>query len=180
MEKNFRVKPGMFCYEDRTFSEELVTGKTVSGIVGYVEAHRALVVCLHEKKLPWSSSGLMVFDIRLVRNGKAATEKILKAMQNSDSLSEAALWCVEYHQDGVNKGEAFLPFDDELQKLSEHYFTINRALKCLKMPEMDGWHWSSRECNFGEVWKVRMYNGHAWYEDKTALRHVRPVFWVAF
>ena len=72
------VNVGQFCYDDKTFSTDLIEQKTVSGIVSYVERKRALIVGLRSIELPWSSDFLQVCETRNLTDGKEATRLILE------------------------------------------------------------------------------------------------------
>ena len=54
------VLPGMYVYADGSISAELITGRQVKAVVGYVEGKTVYAVCLKAKELPWSSDCLEV------------------------------------------------------------------------------------------------------------------------
>ena len=110
-EKIQKKKIGMFYYaEDKSFSEELIPNKTVSGVVGYVDETgvHGLIVLLHQKLLFWANAGLF-FDMPNGLSGKENTRLILNVAKDNWIAAEAAEYCVEYAVDGVKTGEAFCP-----------------------------------------------------------------------
>ena len=49
-----KVLPGMYVYADGLISAELITGRWVKAVVGYVEGKTVYGICLKAKELPWS------------------------------------------------------------------------------------------------------------------------------
>lgn len=144
-------EPGMFYYANQTFSKELIAGQIVSGIVGFVEKSRALVVGLDERKMSFE-----------------------------EFREEAIRWCYEYNKNGVQRGEAFLPSLQNWDFLLSQKEAINRALKVLSVPLLDGCYWSSTEVqrNSDRAWAIRVGDGKHLDCLKRDEFSVRPVFWV--
>ena len=86
------VLPGMYVYVDGLISAELITGRQVKAVVGYVEGKTVYAVCLKAKELPWSSDCLEVKAFRDMTDGKKATRKILAAAKRQRKNAEAAQW----------------------------------------------------------------------------------------
>lgn len=153
-----RVLPGMYVYADGLISAELITGRQVKAVVGYVEGKTVYAVCLKVKQLPWSSDWLEVEASRDMTSGKEATHSILAAAKQKGEKAEAAQWCHDYAYDGVIQGEAFLPSKAELGKLYANKEAINKSLRALNAIELDGWFWSSTEYSSLSVWYFLMSN----------------------
>ena len=173
-----KITVGMFCYQDRTFSQNLVEGKVVSGIAAFVAGNKVLVVGLREGKLPWSSDKLEVKESQRLIDGLKSTQKILALARKSGKKAEAAQWCHEYMADGVIKGEAFLPSKAELEKLLSNKAKINDSLKKLNLALLENWYWTSTEFTPHDSWQVFGESGHVDYAYKHFSYSVRPVFWI--
>ncbi len=52
------VLPGMYIYVDGLISAELITGRQVKAVVGYVEGRQFMGFASRRKELPWSSDCL--------------------------------------------------------------------------------------------------------------------------
>lgn len=172
---------GMFYYEDNTFSFKRIANKVVSGIVVYVEASRALIVCLEEKRLVWSTDSVAIYLNRKELSGYEATQNILKEISSCHQKAEAAKWCAEFAQNGVKQGEAFLPSTYELIKISDNRERINKALKELDLVSLSGLYWSSNEANETSAILVRLADAQKQVFPKDRVGgFVRPVFWREF
>ena len=154
------VLPGMYVYADGLISAELITGRWVKAVVGYVEGKTVYAVCLKAKELPWSSDCLEVKASRDLTDGKEATAVILAAAKQKRGKAEAAQWCHDYAEDGVIQGEAFLPSLTELEKLFANKAAINVSLKALGAALFERWYWSSTEGTNTSAWKFSMNYGY--------------------
>ena len=169
------VCSGMFVYADGLISSKIIEGRQIKAVVGYVERNRALAVCLHEVRLPWSSDRLEVQTGNMV-NGLKATRIILETAHQRHHTAEAAQWCYNYNQYGVQKGEAFLPSIDEWEKLFTNKTAINASLKALGVALLDGWYWSSIEYSYNHAWYFDIGNGYKFSHYKNNVSYaVRPV-----
>jgi len=153
------IRSGMYVYDDNFISAELIVGRQVKAVVGYVEEDTVYAVCLRQAQMPWSSGFLAVKETQTMHSGKEATLKILETAETSGKTAEAAQWCHEYTYDGVKKGEAFLPSIDELKKLYKSKGAINNALKKIRADLLKGRIWSSSEYVFYGVWLQNFING---------------------
>ena len=166
-EKIQKKKVGMFYYaEDKSFSEELIPNKTVSGVVFHVDetGEHGLVVLLHQVQLPWSSDELYVFKTNKL-NGKKNTRYILKTAKRLGQKAEAAEYCANYAYDSVNAGEAFLPSIDELEYLYKNKRLVNEKLALIDGADLlDGWYyWSSSDnSNFNIALSQSFYSGRVY------------------
>lgn len=177
------LAPGMYVYADGLISSEIIKGRQIMAIVGFVSQSKVLAVCLRQARLNWSSAYVetRLEDTGEMRDGKEATRILVNRVRAMGFNAEAAEWCFEYDQDGVKKHEAFLPSVLELGHIYFNCKVINASLRALHAELLDGWYLSSCSCshNFHCVWKSRMSDGNVYYqgkdvsEDKRAL--VRPV-----
>lgn len=194
-----RILPGMYVYADGLIYPEIIEGRQVKAVVGYVEWETVYAICLKEKRnLPWSSDHLAVevsrnmtsgqiattmrldivypYSLVFITNGQKATAKILAVAKQKRKNAEAARWCHNYAEDGIRKGEAFLPSLDELEKLYENKKVINKSLKALNAGEFDGWYWSSTEYTNTRGWFFCMVYGQSgWISKSFKYYSVRPV-----
>ncbi len=171
-----KVLPGMYVYADGLISAELITGRWVKAVVGYVEGKTVYAVCRQQKILPWCSSDWLVTSAQKMTSGKEATLRILESAKERGVKAEAAQWCHDYDYDDVVQGEAFLPLASELDKLSANKEAINKSLRALNASELVAWYWSSTDYNHRFAWKINMGSGFLYQEQKiTFYNYVRPV-----
>lgn len=171
-----KVLPGMYVYADGLISAELITGRWVKAVVGYVEGKTVYAVCLQQKILPWCSSDWLVTSAQKMTSGKEATLRILESAKERGVKAEAAQWCHDYDYDDVVQGEAFLPLASELDKLSANKEAINKSLRALNASELVDWYWSSTDFNHRFAWQINMGSGFLYREHKiTFYNYVRPV-----
>ena len=177
-----KIKVGMFYYaEDKSFSEELIPNKNVSGVVGYVDesGEHGLIVLLHQLELQWLNQRLSV-GLSDVLSGKENTLLILDFAGKQGLMAEAVEYCTEYSYDGVEIGEAFLPSIDELKRLYENKQLVNDKLALTKGVDLfsNKYYWSSSENSYTYAWRLCFGNGRVDYDDKVGIAYVCPV--VAF
>ena len=171
-----QVLPGMYVYADGLISTELIAGRQVKAVVGYVEDKTVYAVCLQEEYLPWSGDWLEAGVTQNMTDGQKATRKILEISRKQRQKAEAAQWCYDYAEDGVKQGEAFLASIDEWKKLFVNAVAINVSFKALSAALLEGWYWSSTECNNIGAWKFGVsYGGRAYYGKYNNYIYVRPV-----
>lgn len=139
------IFPGMFVYTDGLIYPTVISGRQIKAIVAHVEDRTVLAACLKRMKLPWSSDGLRVEVTADLTDGKEATRKILEVVRKSKKQAEAAQWCHDYAESGVQPGEAFLPSMQELIKLNMRSDLINGAFATLRLPLLWGRFLSSNE-----------------------------------
>lgn len=170
------VTPGMFVYVDGLISSEIIEGRQIKAVIGYVDGSDVLAVCLHEAKLPWASKWLEVPETEEMLSGKKATHKILEIAQKEHTKAEAAQWCYNYDRDGVKRGEAFLPSITELEQLCANGVAINASLNALGVALLDGWYWSSTGYGNNYAWLLSMNNGgKSNFSKNEDMYYVRPV-----
>ena len=171
--------PGMYYYSDGTISADVIQGKQISGVVGWVDesGRHGLVLGLREAKLPWSSDYLVV-NLPKNADGKENTRLILEAAHQQNKKAEAAEWCAAYAFDGIHAGEAFLPGKAELVKIFKSFDAIQNALEKINQPwlEEDDWYWSSSEGTNRRAWRGRPSDGYmSYYGNKNYSASVRCV-----
>lgn len=176
-ESKSAILPGMFIYADNLIFPELILGRQVKAVVGYVENNIAYGVCLHRTILPWfnysfTPSGsiwarnvkLEVPETRKILNGQEATSKILNACSQYPDAEVAACWCANYCGDGVARGEAFLPSIFEAKKVIANETLINESFTKLGVSSLVGMLSSTESDNADRVLGIntllgRFYNG---------------------
>lgn len=132
------VLPGMYVYTDGLIYPEIIEGRQIKAVVGYVDGSEVLAVCLKERKLPWGPQRM--------------------------SLGEPSAydWCGNYREDGVERGSAFLATAPQLKRIAESGEVINASLRALPETamELDGWYWSDdADTEYGCVSIVHMPKG---------------------
>lgn len=174
-----KVTPGMFVYTDGLISSEIIEGRQIKAVVGYVDGSEALAVGFEVEGIVWSCGGLLgVKASRKKTKGQEATREILECSSKAEEKAVAALWCYNYNQDGVQRGEAFLPSLDELKKLSENRDAINDSLEALDMPYFSSVYWSSNEKDTGTAMTLNVSSGESAPCAKYHPLRVRPVILV--
>lgn len=175
------LAPGMYVYADGLISSEIIKGRQIMAIVGFVSQSKVLAVCLRQARLNWSSAYVetQLEDTQKMRNGKEATRVLVDKVRAMGFNAEAAEWCFEYDQDGVKRHEAFLPSLLELGHIFSNCQVINASLQALHAGRLDDWYLSSCSYDFYNAWVLKMSDGTVGYRgknlraDKCAL--VRPV-----
>lgn len=149
------IYPGMFVYTDGLIYPEIIPERQVKAVVIRVDGQMFLAACLKRMKLRWSSNGLRVEVTSDLADGKEAIRKILEVVRKSKKQAEAAQWCHDYAENGVQPGEAFLPSMQELIKLNMCSDLVNGAFTKLGLPLLWGWFLSSNE---NDVAHVKSFN----------------------
>ena len=171
-------EPGMFCYSDKTFSKELIDGKIVSGIVGLVKEQKAMVISLQEKKCLWSTGYAFFTEGVIIDDGEEATHLIFEKAKARDLHVDALQWCLSFSENGIAKGEAFLPSLQEWEDIYSSMEEINQALGLLGLSKLSGGYWASSEASNKSAWYWQMKDGTSNFCLKCKSKKVRPVFWV--
>lgn len=175
------LAPGMYVYADGLISSEIIKGRQIMAIVGFVSQSKVLAVCLRQARLNWSSAYVetQLEDTQKMQSGKEATRVLVDKVRAMGFNAEAAEWCFEYDQDGVKRHEAFLPSVLELGHIFSNRQVINASLQALHAGRLDDWYLSSCSYDFYNAWVLKMSDGTVGYRgknlraDKCAL--VRPV-----
>lgn len=153
------VFPGMYVYANGLISSEIIEGRQIKAVVGYVAGNTVYAVCLRETELPWSSDGLQVPEVQNMAGGREATFKILEAAREQKKSAEAAQWCYDYAEDGVKRGEACLPSILEQSMLSVNTDKIKAALRRLGIVLFGDLYASSNEYDACSSWAFSMFDG---------------------
>lgn len=170
-----KVTPGMFVYVDGLISSEIIEGRQIKAVIGYVEGSEALAIGFEVDGIPWSSGLLGVKASRRMTKGQEATREIMECSSKAEETAGAAWWCCSYNKDGVKRGEAFLPSLDELKKLSENRDAINASLEALNMPYFSSVYWSSNEKDTGTAMALDVSSGKSYVYAKYNPYRVRPI-----
>ena len=162
------LSPGMYVYADGLISSEIIKGRQIMAIVGFVSQSKVLAVCLRQTRLNWSSAYVetRLDDTDGMRSGKEATRVLVNKVRAMGFNAEAAEWCFEYDQDGVKKHEAFLPSLLELGHIFSNRKVINASLQALHAELLGGWYLSSCSYDFYNAWVLKMSDGTIGYRGK--------------
>ena len=207
MKKKNTPKIAMFCYEDGTFSKELIENKVLTGIVGYVGKYVRRVLCLSLKAafLPWSSD---TFDLHQAKHEIAGellnfsfsvTQKekrdalfccskvyvfeigrLLQEAQKQGKKAEALNYCFNFCENGLKKGDAFMANIDWLEIVLKRSEVLNRAFEKIGLPKLSGCYWAATEANWRDAYFYDVEKQKADYAEKTVLKSVLPMFWVEY
>ena len=141
------ARPGMYYYSDGMISSEVIQGKQISGVVGWVDesGEHGLVLGLREVRLPWCADDLWcaAYDFDGVRRGKAflpSRDELVKMFKNLDAVQKA------------------------LEKIN------------MPLLAQYKWYWSSSEYLNYTAWRVRPSDGGMDNYDKGSFTRVRCVF----
>lgn len=145
-----QILPGMYVYADGLIYPEIIPGRQIKAVVGYVDGSEVLAVCLHMNVLPLFCS--------------------------IECKKTASQWCSNYVEDGVKQGEAFIPSLEQLEKLYKFREAIETAFKALELPSAFGSStWSSTDKDYAHAWGVNFINGERYTWDKRGYGYVCPV-----
>lgn len=179
---------GDIMYSDKTFSTELIKGKTPIGVV-FDDANH-LAVALDQTSLYWSTERVDIPTLEncgepssCSTNGKQNTATIIAYATSSGKTGKypAAEYCTSYkpstvYQDEVwyAEGQWFLPSMKELQTLYNNKAVVNASLQKVNAVILfSNNYWSSTESSNNRAWLLS--SGNASYGSKNANLYVRPV-----
>lgn len=169
---------GMFYYaEEKLFSPFLLAGKVVSGVVVYVDesSQHGLIASLRQKVMQWSRD---YFFIEVDEgSGIANTALINKIARRMRCYADAAQYCFAFALDGIKAGEAFLPSEQELEKVRVNLEEVNHALRQIKRADLfdDVYYLSSTTRTSGGAVRMNLFNGDVRCDVKNYVGHcVRP------
>ena len=144
-----KVEPGMFWYEDNTFSRERVLGKKIKAIVElvqngiiYGDLTASELFDIKEEMLDWE-------------NAKAFIEKFSYPCQKN----EMVVW---YER-------------KQLEKVYRTYKLVKEVFCKIGKPFRKGFCWSSTESDSTSAWGLNVSSGHRDYYHKYSSLCVRPV-----
>ncbi len=140
--------PGMYYYSDGTISADVIPGKQLSGVVGWVDdsGHHGMVLGLQETELSWSNSSRWCcrYAFDGIRAGMAflpSKHELVKIFKNLDAIQKA------------------------LEKIYQP-----------RLKEND-WYWSSSAYLDCSTWVVRPSNGNINNYDRSYSYRARCI-WV--
>ena len=136
------IRPGMYYYSDRTISADIIKGKRLSGVVGWVDGtgRHGLVLGLRETEVLWVAS--LKWCTKYAFDGIQAGEAFLPSR---DEL--------------VKIFKSFDAIQNALKKIDQP-----------RLKEKD-WYWSSSEYNYDYAWYVSPSKGDISYIDKKSNGH---------
>ena len=173
-------KRGSYLYSDKTCSTQLISAKTVIGVIFTDPSitSRRIAVALKpgggtwidtSKCSQWSNVATCTFDVPTltnhtspleVDNGKANTKIIASYCQEIGASCPAAETAYSYKTAGTSAGDWYLPSTVELEWLFSEKATIDKSLVSVGALDLYAacYVWSSEERLSSEAW--------TWYEAK--------------
>ncbi len=176
------LQVGAILYSDKTFSSDVVTGKTPIGVV--FDVNKRLAVTLEQSGLmPWGvPTGIYSFPncdveerLSCGTDGKTNTAAIIAFGKTESWEFPAAEYCNEYKTPGTEAGDWFLPSYSQLWEIYQNKDRINATLQKLGKPAMDGTTWSSTQVNLGLAMMLDVSDASYFAVAKPMYAHVRPV-----
>ena len=176
MEKKERlIEVGMFYYaKDRAFSKQLLSGKRVSGVVGYVDetGQHGLIVTLHQKVGEWANEHTYDADDYYVPQCAASKQRSCIVwyifQQKTKNLhdvrcTDSSVICYNYSENGIRQGEAFLGNKEEMSLICQNRYQINQALSLIPGAELlhPSYYWTG-SLNFLEKDEECLCKAYAW------------------
>ena len=143
------VEPGMFWYEDNTFSDVRLTSKKIKAVVELVEdgviygdLTASELLDIEEQKMPWDEA-------------KRFIEEFSYPCQENEKI----VW-----------------YDiGRLEKVYGIYEVVRQAFYRVGKPFREICFWSSTECSSTNAWLLTFNLGGRWSGHKCASGYVRPV-----
>ena len=143
------VEPGMFWYDDNTFSYERLTSKKIKAVVELVEngviygdLTASELSDIKEQKLPWDDA-------------KRFIEEFSYPCQENEKI----VW-----------------YDiGQLEKVYSTYELVKQAFYRVGKPFRKGYYWSSTETSSTNALVLHFLSGDRWYYLKYGSDYVRPV-----
>ncbi len=155
----------MFYYaSNRAFSKQLLPGKQVSGVVGYVDetGQHGLIVTLHQIYQTWADPVLdtpcpSVYYLGI--GGWMQTRSFLRYLKRAEKrgpyyqkripLVKGQIilhYCLQYNRDGIRAREAFVPSTEEMELIKENKEKINASLFLIGDADLlhDAKYWTAR------------------------------------
>ena len=171
-----KKKVGMFYYaEDKSFSEQLLSGKRVSGVVGYVDetGQHGLIVTLHQKVGEWANEHTYDADDYYVPQCAASKQRSCIVwyifQQKTKNLhdvrcTDSSVICYNYSKDGIRQGEAFLGNKEEMSLICQNRYQINQALSLIPDAELlhPSYYWTGTLDPDNRRADGSFYRLHAW------------------
>lgn len=174
------VFPGMYCYADGTVSSKPeLNGQKACGVVAFVRKHEYFAFGMTQEELPFSSDELFYEKVWEKYNGKDATYFIAERAKAEGKHAEAVQFCLNYAEEGFEKGKAFLPSKYESLAASQFYKIISKSFEKIGAPAMDygTMYWTSSGLCFYPIWlRGYGYNFGFGFVPESRKCMVRPMF----
>lgn len=146
--KENEIKVGWYAFEGGNFSPYPDAYLNCLGVVAWLnpnkftrKGQRGLILMPEEIAAAWSNE---YCDIDTNKNdGYRNTQKILAFGRTNQVKFPAAEWCATYSENGIKSGMAFMPAQNQLQKMMCHSNEINEALSQIGGDLLKDWCWSS-------------------------------------
>ena len=171
---------GDIAYSDGSVSAYYDSAKKPVGIVIEVTNNVVTkIVSLKEVECEWCEKKITTYT-----DSEIDGMKNLVVIQNIDGWEEkypAFKWCDDYTDESGNS-DWYLPAKDELKQLCKVKQYVNAAIDKIIAGgdsatniDINGYYWSSSECNFEDSWTYRFTSGVAMAVSKVTTHSVRAV-----
>ena len=151
-EVTFPVAPqvGDYFYSDKTYSKNLNTGKTLIGIVFWVNSadpFKGKIVSSDQGYLlAWSTENVLIPGAKSETDGAANTAAITSYSGYTAAKYPAVAWCVAKNTPAIAGINWYMPAQAEVETLNANYDAVyNASIKLgyeLRL-RYDGYYWSS-------------------------------------
>lgn len=131
----FRPQIGDIVYSDKTWSKDVIEGKTAVGVITDVRSRDFDFIALHENKnLAWSTTLVLVSDIPIISD-KTVAKLDFKGLNNTKGIlaqlgsnAPAATFCKNYSTQGFPSGSWYLPSCGQMYTAFINKDTINSSI----------------------------------------------------
>ena len=164
-EDDVRSRTQLFWYafEGKNFSPDPYAYPNCQGVVGWInsnidapEGDRVYVVLPEQEKMFFSEGYYNVGTNKY--DGRRNTKDLIEFGKKRGVKFQAAEYAYNYTKNGVKKGEAFLPAEEQLNKVIYNYVGVRKALRLIG-GTFEGWLMSSSEIDHNNVWEVKTQTG---------------------
>lgn len=142
---------------------------TKQGVVFAVsdDGRHGKIISIDQTETQWCKESNNAVGVLSISNGKANTDAI---MARKDAPNYPAFtWC------RAKGNEWYLPSKEELELLSKVMDEVNKTLQDKSMGVLEGFYWSSTECDEFCAWSVLMYDSYTYNYGKINRDYVRAV-----
>lgn len=147
---------GDYYYDDKTLSTNLNTGKTVIGIVFWVnpaDSTKGKIVSLDDNYLAWSTETVLISGATSDTDGAANTKEITSYSGYTPEKYPCVAWCVAKNTPAIAGVSWYLPAQNELITLYEQHSIINPILANVGGKKVySNYYWSSTNKDDQYVW----------------------------
>ena len=174
--------PGYYVYASGVVSKEKNADE--SPIVGVIVSKskdakaevgkRAKMIVLSQVRKAWANRDV-VLDVSSQIYGQVSTNAVIDKAIELKIEVPACSYCADFHCEGIEKGEAYLPAKMELLDASVNEHVVNEALYAIGAARFRGIYWTASEYNKERAWQVDIEKGATQVYAKTyGGDYVRP------